>query len=247
MPLSGIFGNSLLESFNMNALSRKQELFGSIVRLRRVGRELPGNEDVAQVRLGLERELGPTISLRLAAKLLGVSHTALGRWVAAGDLPVLHTPTGSREMPVPALLDLYEETRSDASEEPARYVLAPAIKRRRQAAHEMRVDPTDGDPAGQDGHDRARQRGLAYHRAIAERLTESMVAEAQHVLFAWREEGRIDARYADRWQALLAMPLPAIRHAITANGSAAEDLRQSSPFAGMLSEPERRRILAEVR
>lgn len=231
----------------MSALSRKQELFENIVRLRRVGRELPGNEDVARVRLGLERELGSTISLRLAAKLLGLSHTALGRWVAVGDVPVLRTPTGSREMPVPALLDLYEETRNDVSEEPARYVLAPAIKRRRQVAREMRVDLIDSDSAGHDGHDRARRRGLAYHRAIAERLTGSMVAEAQHVLFAWREEGRIDARYADRWQVLLAMSLPAIRCAVTANGAAADDLRQSSPFAGMLSEPERRRLLAEVR
>ncbi|HEV7943005.1 MAG TPA: hypothetical protein VGP17_09420 [Solirubrobacteraceae bacterium] len=231
----------------MGVVARKQELFESVARLRRVGRELPGNEDVARVRLGLERELGPTVSLRLAAKLLGVSHTALGRWVAAGDVPALRTPAGSRELPVPALLDLYEETRNSASGEPARYVLAPAIKRRRQAAREMRVDVRGGDSPEEGGHDRARERGLTYHRAIAERLTGSMVAEARHVMFAWREEGRIDSRYADRWQVLLAMPLPAIRHAITANSSAADDLRQNSPFAGMLSEPERRRILAEVR
>jgi hypothetical protein len=231
----------------MGAVGRKQELFENVARLRRVGRELPGNEDIARVRLGLERELGPTVSLRLAAKLLGVSHTALGRWVAAGDVPVLRTPTGSRELPVPALLDLYEETRNSASKEPARYVLAPAIKRRRQAAREMRVDVRDGDSPDRGGHDRARERGLAYHRAIVERLTGSTVAEAQHVLFAWREEGRIAPRYADRWQVLLAMPLPAIRQAITANSSAADDLRQNSPFAGMLSEPERRRIIAEVR
>lgn len=230
----------------MSALDRKHELFESIARLRRVGRELPGNEDLARVRLGLERELGPTVSLRLAAALLGVSHTALQRWVAAGDVPVLQTPTGGREVPVPALLDLREETRGNVAEAPGRYVLAPAMKRRRQAAREMRVDVVAGDSPDRGGHDRARDRGLAYHSAIAERLTDSMVAEARHVLFVWREEGRIDPRYADRWQALLTMPLPALREAITANSSTADDLRQSSPFAGMLSEPERRRILAEV-
>lgn len=230
----------------VGAVDRKQELFESVARLRRVGRELPGNEDLARVRLGLERELGSTVSLRLAARLLGVSHTALQRWVAAGDVPVLRTPTRGREVPVPALLDLYEETRNGVSEGPGRYVLAPAMKRRRQAAREMRVDVVGSDSPDRGGHDRARDRGLAYHAAIAERLTGSMVAEARHVLFAWREEGRIDPRYADRWQVMLMMPLPAIRQAITANSSAADDLRQNSPFAGMLSEPERRRILAEV-
>ncbi|MHB1468346.1 MAG: hypothetical protein ACYCU0_05605 [Solirubrobacteraceae bacterium] len=82
---------------------------------------------------------------------------------------------------------------------------------------------------------------------LAERLTRSMVAEAQHVLFRWRQEGRIDARYADQRREVLAIPLPAIRQAITANTSTAGDLRQNSPFAGMLSKPERRRIVAEVR
>jgi hypothetical protein len=74
-----------------------------------------------------------------------------------------------------------------------------------------------------------------------------MVNEARHVLIRWREQGRIDPRYARRWERLLEKPIPEIRRAITALGSDADDLRQSSPFAGMLSEPERRRILAEVR
>lgn len=225
-------------------MDRKRVLFENVARLRRVGRELPGNEDVATVRASLERELGPTVSLRLAARLLGVSHTALQRWVAAGDVPVLPTPAGRGEVPVPALLDLYEETRDSSSEPPGRYVLAPTMRRRRQVAREMRVEVTARDSRARGGHG---LRSLAYHAVLAERLTRSMVAEAQHILFRWREEGRIDARYADEWQELLAMPLPAIRQAITANTSTADDLRQNSPFPGMLSEPERRRILAEVR
>lgn len=231
----------------MGVIDHKQELFENVVRLRRVGRRLPADDDLASVRFALERELGPTVSLRLAARLLGVSHTALLRWVRAGDVPLVITPPGRREVPVPALLDLYEETHGAGSEQPGRYVLAPAIKRRRQAARQMRVHR----PAShsRDGHDPARERGLAYHAAIADHdhLTKAMVAEARHVLFRWRQEGRIDARYARKWQELLALPLPGIRQAITANGSEADDLRQSSPFAGMLSEPERRRILAEVR
>ena len=42
----------------------------------------------------------------------------------------------------------------------------------------------------------------------------------------------------------LAMPLTTIRDAITVAGADADDLRQNSPFAGALTEPERRRVLA---
>jgi hypothetical protein len=103
------------------------------------------------------------------------------------------------------------------------------------------------DVSGRSSHDRARARSLAYHHAVARRLRKPIVAEAGHVLFRWREQGRIDPRYARRWEELLAMPLPAIRRAVTAPGADADDLRQSSPFAGLLSEPERRRILSAVR
>jgi hypothetical protein len=42
------------------------------------------------------------------------------------------------------------------------------------------------------------------------------------------------------------MPWKDIRETITAVGADADDLRQNSPFAGALTEPERRRVLAEV-
>ncbi|HUN78795.1 MAG TPA: hypothetical protein VMU32_07750 [Solirubrobacteraceae bacterium] len=231
----------------MGVVDRKRELFENVVRLRRIGRELPGNEDVARTRLTLEHQLGSTVSLRLAARLLGVSHTALARWAAAGDLPVVLTPTGRREVPVPALLDLHVETRGGGLGQPGRYVLASAMKRRRQMAHEIHIAVPVRDSRDEDAHGRALDRNLAYHAAIAERLTPSMVAEARYVLFRWCEEGRIDPRYAGEWKELLSEPLSRVRQAITAAGSGADDLRQNSPFAGMLSEPERRRILAEVR
>jgi hypothetical protein len=228
----------------MAVIAEKQELFENIVRLRRVGRELPGNQDVAGVRLALERRLGQTISRRLAARLLGVSHTALERWVNAGDLPLVLSTTGHEQIPVPALLDLYESVRTDQAAAPGRYVLTPTMTRQREAARRMRFDARA--PRRRDGHDRARARSLAYHIALASKLTKPIVAEARHVLFRWREQGRIDQRYADRWEELLAMPLPGIRRAITAPDSDGDDLRQNSPFAGALGEPERQRILAEV-
>jgi hypothetical protein len=45
----------------------------------------------------------------------------------------------------------------------------------------------------------------------------------------------------------LRRPLAEIREAIAADDQRGRDLRQNSPFAGALSEPERRRILAEIR
>lgn len=230
----------------MSVVDRRLGLFENIARLRRVGRELPGNEDVACVRLALERELGPTVSRRLAARLLGVSHTALERWTKAGDVPLLSTPSGRSEVPVTALLDLHEEMRSSSTPAQSRYALTSTMKRRREAARRMRV-PVAGSHLPRDtGHDRATARSLAYHAAIAERLNSAMVAEASHILYRWRQEGRIDPRYARRWEALLEKPLPAIEQAVTAAGPDADDLRQTSPFAGMLTEPERRRILMEV-
>ena len=66
------------------------------------------------------------------------------------------------------------------------------------------------------------------------------------MLSRWREQGQIDSRYADRWDQILARPVHDVRRALVAEGSQFDDLRQNSPFAGQLSEPERRRILMKV-
>jgi hypothetical protein len=226
----------------MCALDRKQELFENITRLRRAGSELPGNRDIARVRLTLEDELGETVSRRLAARLLGVSHTALERWIKAGDLPVVHSSNERFEVPVAALLGLYDAIRAEHAEG-RRHVLARTMARQRQAARRLRVAERI-DP--RDPHNRARARNLAYHRAVAGRLRKPIVNDAWHVLYRWREQGRIDPRYAERWEALLARPMPEIRRALVDRSEEADDLRQNSPLAGLLSEPERRRILAEL-
>jgi len=226
----------------VGVVDRKQELFENVVRLRRAGRELPWNEDLAAVRVTLERELGETLSRRLAARLLGVSHTALERWIRAGDLPIVQSPRGRAEIPVAALLELYEAVQSDDDEKPRRYALAPAMERNREAARRLRLS----DASATEGDVRATARSLAYHRAVARRLRKPMVEEARHVLFRWRAQGRINPTYADRWEQLLSRPLPEIRRALVEKSADADDLRQNSPFAGALSEPERLRIVREV-
>lgn len=229
--------------YDVAIVDRKQQLFENIARLRRVGRLVPDNEDLFAVRLGLEQELGETISRRLAAKLLGVSHTALERWIESGDVPLVFTAAGRQEVSVAALLDLYEAVRSSKTDGNVRRPLATALRSRQQAAERLRVD-WPHDRMG-SSYDRTHLRGLAYHQAVAGRLRKQTVADAKYVLYRWREQGRIDPTYAERWDRVLAMPLTSIRDAITAVGADADDLRQNSPFAGALTEPERRRILAE--
>lgn len=228
----------------MGVVDRKRELFENVIRLRRAAREVPGNEDISAVRAALEEELGETVSRRLAARLLGVSHTALDRWIKTGDLPLIYSAKGRLEIPVPALLGLFETVEQSRVEGNQRYVLAPTITRQREAARRLRVDDNEDGP--RDRHQRATARNHAYHRAVARRLRKPMVDEARHVLFRWRDQGRIDARYADQWDQILRMRLPEIRRALVADGSEFDDLRQNSPFAGVLSEQERQRILREV-
>lgn len=90
------------------------------------------------------------------------------------------------------------------------------------------------------------RRALVYHRTLAQKLTRADVDEAKHTLRRWRREGRIDERYAERWEQLLDHPMAGVRRAIGEDSQEARDLRQSSPFAGRLSEAERRKIVAEI-
>jgi hypothetical protein len=233
----------------MSSFDRKRQLFENVVRLRRAGRELPQNPDIAAVRAAMEAQLGDTVSQRLAASLLGVSHTALGRWVKAGDLPVVETDSGRIEVPVAALLDLHEAVEAERRRgERTRHVLEPAMREARERASRMAVDDvTFGETATADPHRRAELRSLAYHRALAGRLRRPMVDEARYVVGKWRDEHKIDERYATRWDEVLARPTAEIAKAIAEDTPEASDLRQNSPFAGMLSEPERRKILELVR
>ena len=228
----------------MGVVDRREALLENIVRLRRVGRELPGNPDISAVRAALEEELGETVSRRLAARLLGVSHTALDRWIKSGDLPVVYSSQGRVQVPVPALLDLYDAVEADRADGHRRYALTPTMARHRDAARRLRLDmpPSAREP----GHERSRARGLAYHQAVAGRLRRPMVDEARHTLFRWRDQGRIDPRHAHQWEEVLSRPIPEIKRALVDDSSDADDLRQNSPFAAMLSEPERMRILREV-
>jgi hypothetical protein len=77
-------------------------------------------------------------------------------------------------------------------------------------------------------------------------LRRQNVDDARQLIGKWLAQGRIDSRYADAWQELLSEPLPVIRGAMSADTDQMRDLRQNSPFAGLLSEAERERVLRAV-
>lgn len=227
--------------------TERKELFDALLRLRRAQRERPVNRDLSLVQDVLEERLGRAVSQRFAADALGVSHTALARWVRSGDLPAVPSAAGRSEIPVGPLAALVERVQDERAAGRA-HVLEPVMRDGRRRAE--RLEPaqllTDVE-SGDDSHDRAARRALAYHRALARSLRRADVDAARQTLWAWEWRGRIDPRYAARWSALLDRPVEEIRAEISADTPDAHDLRQNSPMAGLLTEPERRKILATVR
>jgi hypothetical protein len=211
------------------------QLVRDSIRLRRAHRRHPADEDLAAVRAQLERAAGPTVGRASSARLLGVSQTALDRWIASGDVPVVLTPRGRREVPLAALLDLVEavEARADRGRP-----LAAVLRARRTQTSKRRPGRTRTS-----GHRTAELRGLAFHRAVAERLDGALVADALVRLRRWRDEGRVHPRYAGAWEELLTGPRARLLQTLRADDEDAAALRQSSPFAGALTERERRAVL----
>jgi hypothetical protein len=219
-----------------------------IMRLRRVEKLAPGQRDLVAVRSHLEQELGGSVARSLAARFLGVSHTALQKWIDAGDVPVVMTPSGKKELPIAAVIDMYEAVSAERESGQRRlHVIEPTMtgaRLRAQALKPQTLIQADNSP---DPHERSARRNRAYHAAVARHLRKHTVEKALHQLWRWEEEGNIDPRYAQEWEDVLRRPLPEIKAFLTDDSSHARDLRQNSPFAGALSEPERRKILEEIR
>jgi hypothetical protein len=231
----------------MASTDRKSELFERVVRLRRAERAHPEDEDIVAVRADLERELGPVMPRARAAQLLGLHHSSLQRWIESGDLPLVMDEHGRQGVPTVAVADLYESLATAEGESPRRHRLEPLIRQAHSDAD--RLDPTAlvGSSPSADPHNRAARRSLAYHRAVAHKLRRTTIDKARHRVWQWRREGRIDPRYAEAWLNILDRPVNEVRRKIADDSEQMTDLRQSSPFAGELSEPERRKILTRVR
>ncbi len=177
-----------------------------------------------------------------------MSHTALNNWIAAGDVPIVISERGRKEVPIPALLELRDRVAAERrSGRRKLHALEAVMIEARDRAERMRPRAAiAGSRRRSDPHRTSELRSLAYHRVLAPRLRRPMIDEAQRKLRRWQEDGRLDPRYAQLWEAVFAMPMAEIRKAITADDQRGRDLRQNSPLGGLLSEPERRKILETV-
>ena len=229
----------------MPSVSESARLVDGIVRLRRTERIPQAAEDVRPVRRELEDRLGATISRSRAARILGVSQTALDRWVGIGRIPIVITPTGRREVPRQFVVELREGIDALAAEGLSRHLLGAALSTRSRAAETLVLEgapaPRHARPA--EGHRTAERRALAYHAAVAERLDEATIDDARARIEQLAADGHIDDRYANRWRELLSRPREEIAREIVADTQGARDLRQNGAFAGVLNEQERRRII----
>jgi hypothetical protein len=230
----------------MGPKERKRSL-EHIARLTRAERQSRSSE-VALVREDLEEDLGGTVSRNLAAQLLGVSHTALNKWIASGDVPAVLSPSGRKEVPIPVLLDLYERVGEERQSGRRRlHILEPAMRDARLRAERMRPHLSVADELeSADRHRLSELRGLAYHRTIAPRLRRPMIEDARRQLDRWQRAGKIDPRLSAAWGEVFDLPMAEIRKVITADDQRGRDLRQSSPLAGLISEPERLKILETI-
>lgn len=232
----------------MASVAESSRLVDGIVRLRRVERIPGAAEDVAPVRRDLEFRLGPTLSRSRAAHILGVSQTALDRWILAGEIPAVPMPNGRREVPRQVVIELLESIEELRRAGRQRRPLAAALRERRQAAERVAgLRSPSTRPSPPEGHRTAERRSLAYHVLVADRLDEAMVEEARDRVERLAADAHLHPRYAALWRALLARPIAAIAAVIVADDQGGMDLRQNTPFAGVLNEQERRRIIETVR
>lgn len=224
------------------------ELVESIVTLRRVEREVdaPIASQLASVREHMEDLVGPTVRPADVARLLGISHPALLRWIKKSDVETVMTPTGRREVPLSellSLLDEVDEVRDMGAKRPVARVVRERHRNAEAAVDLDRLVP----PRGIADHRAAELQSLAYHRLVAERLDDPTIGAAKRRLERWRRTRQVDERWLDEWDRVLALPLSRIKKTIGANTVRARELRQTSPFAGVLTEHERRRLLHAVR
>ncbi len=100
-----------------------------------------------------------------------------------------------------------------------------------------------------DPHRLAELRSIALHRAIGEELRRrpDLIEAARHRLASSREPGKGPALYREAWLALLSEPLERVVAFLSEDSERARELRQATPFAGVIPPSERWRIWKYVR
>lgn len=94
------------------------------------------------------------------------------------------------------------------------------------------------------------RRSLAYHRAVAKKLRENpegLIARAKRTLKKMRAQHPGTRHLCDCWKAWLELPLEELLARMLDPGILARDMRQMTPFAGVLTPKERVRVLEQFR
>ena len=99
-----------------------------------------------------------------------------------------------------------------------------------------------------DLHKLAAERSLAFHRVIARRLVRdpAVLERARERVKLWLAQTP-DRPFARQWEKVLAGNTESVASFLISRSEPAEELRQSSPFAGVLDARERWRIWRETR
>lgn len=101
---------------------------------------------------------------------------------------------------------------------------------------------------GENPHVRIDRRSLALHRLVATKLEADprVLESARATIARWRSLGHREA-CLDEWEAVLAGGPQAVARFLRSSGQRATRLRQSSPFAGVLSADERDEVFRAFR
>ena len=93
------------------------------------------------------------------------------------------------------------------------------------------------------------ERSLALHAEVAERIRRdpALLERAERRVRGWLEDGSVAGPYARTWAAILELPKEEILRKLVERSEAAHDLRQVSPFAGIIDARTRWRILKATR
>jgi hypothetical protein len=85
-------------------------------------------------------------------------------------------------------------------------------------------------------HGIAEDASLELHRAVAERIRadSSVIERARRRIEDWLRDGTVAKAYAEAWRELLARPADEVARFLEDPGERARQLRQTSPFAGVL-------------
>ncbi|MBN1962164.1 MAG: hypothetical protein JW841_14585 [Deltaproteobacteria bacterium] len=99
-----------------------------------------------------------------------------------------------------------------------------------------------------DPHRLAEIRSIAYHRAVAEKLHKQpeLIEVALERLANWEKTGHCALKYIEQWRHKLSYSLDKLEVFLVADTESARELRQSTPFAGIIDARERWRIWRET-